>query len=125
VARHRARGLLRNAAPDHVADARAPEVTEEQAGDAGRFGERIPCYAEVFDPSPFSRVKIMAFLDESYHPAFVVFRFARVEGNGVVEQVHLLGDPRAPATRENRGCCKEDKVCPYPERVCEGYLIFF
>ena len=50
VARYRARGLLRNAAPDHVADARAPEVMEEQAGDAGRFGERIPCYAEVFDP---------------------------------------------------------------------------
>src|SRR6516165_671753 len=49
VARNRARRLLRHDSPDHVAHARAPEVVEEHAGDAGRFGEIVPCYAEVFD----------------------------------------------------------------------------
>ena len=57
VARHRASGLLRNAAADHVPNARAPEVVEEQARDAGGFREIVHVPRKSLTTSPFSRVK--------------------------------------------------------------------
>src|SRR5215472_2242571 len=114
VAGNFSRCFLWDSTSNHVPHSGAAKIMEQQSGQSGSFGERVPRSAKVADrlpvsgkekifgllPFPQFRHKQAAFLGECHGTAFSVFRFARIESYGVVEQIHMLathGQPLPPA----------------------------